>query len=339
MKYCIYIKDIKVMPYYRDMSLLDVFVGSLHDAFMDVLYDKILYVITSTIIPTDIVGPMFKLDVDIVYGNYDIILLTPNKLVAKMLNTSTLESIYKDYAVYESIPPIFKPYELYQNSNINNNILNKIILNEKLDYELYKNNRSIFERCFIHKSYNNVYNYELLEAYGDKLLAGIFADLTSNIPGIITPDQYTHIANYFQDKSYLNSIFIKLGFTDKHIYTDDNIKIDVKIKSDVIEALIGAIYIVYGYELTKNFIYNIYDKFKFLDPSNIDKYIMNKDKVDKLINMMDRDKFTVSKDKRSFIYDKDTILAYVDNPKHLYTEILQNGKLLMLIKSKYEWYI
>lgn len=95
----------------------------------------------------------------------------------------------------------------------------------------------VYQQAFVHKSINPVVNYELLEAYGDKFLAGQYMWILNSTPGIISPAQITLISNYFQDEDRLKMLAEKLGL-DKYIQTNEYSN---KIISDVMESFIGAV--------------------------------------------------------------------------------------------------
>jgi hypothetical protein len=83
-----------------------------------------------------------------------------------------------------------------------------------------------------------------MEAYGDRFLNGAYVWVLLDTPGIIIPDQVTKISLYFQDKFRLAEICDRL-FLGPYIVLGDSATMGVKIKSDVIEALIACIAITW----------------------------------------------------------------------------------------------
>jgi len=110
---------------------------------------------------------------------------------------------------------------------------------EQVD-KVMKKHSNLFVQAFTTKEFDPVFNYELLEAYGDKFLAGQFIWLLVDTPGIISPEQVTLISSYYQDRYRLEDLCIKLQL-NKYIRYGKSQKLSTKIYSDVIESLIAAI--------------------------------------------------------------------------------------------------
>lgn len=199
------------------------------------------------------------------------------------------------------------------NDTLLRSILNSQILADELGYKEYliemlsrtidptakdivSNLYYIFSRTCIHRSVNKFYNYELLEAYGDRFLAGSFARELAEVPGVLTPEQVGVISSYYQDKYRLEKVCDKLGIT-KYItvqlsdsYTEnDYVRDETKIKSDVIEALIGAIRIAWdrskmdGDNAVRKFIVSTFLPIKNIDVNNIKYYIPPQEIVTKMV--------------------------------------------------------
>lgn len=110
---------------------------------------------------------------------------------------------------------------------------------EQVD-KVMKKHSNLFVQAFTTKEFDPVFNYELLEAFGDKFLAGQFIWLLVDTPGIISPEQVTLISSYYQDRYRLEELCMKLQL-NKYIRYGKAQKLSTKIYSDVIESLIAAI--------------------------------------------------------------------------------------------------
>lgn len=97
-----------------------------------------------------------------------------------------------------------------------------------------------YAMCFVHRDLDPVVNYELMEAYGDRFLKGEYMWVLLRTPGIIRPDQVTKISSYFQDMYRLEEICDHLRLA-QYIRLPRTMRMNTKIKSDVVEALIAAI--------------------------------------------------------------------------------------------------
>lgn len=99
---------------------------------------------------------------------------------------------------------------------------------------------TLYEQAFTTKKMNPAFNYELLEAYGDRFLAGQYAWLMIKTPGIITADQVTKIGSFFQNRYALNKVCNRLRLSE-YILTAPDEPNDLDTRADVIESLIAAI--------------------------------------------------------------------------------------------------
>jgi len=128
----------------------------------------------------------------------------------------------------------------------------------KLDIPV--NNINLYLEAFTHGSYtntkNNIANYQRLEFLGDAIVdceasLYIFDNFPEYREGEMTKFRAKMIQEqtlaYFADKLNLSSYII----TGKNM---DESKINKKIKSDLFESLIGAIYIDLGHEQAKSFL-------------------------------------------------------------------------------------
>lgn len=99
---------------------------------------------------------------------------------------------------------------------------------------------SLYQQAFVTSDANPASNYELLEAYGDRFLAGQYTWLIIRTPGIISADQVTKISSHFQNRYSLEQVCDYLELTP-YIIVGENETLSTDTKSDVIEALIAAI--------------------------------------------------------------------------------------------------
>jgi len=99
---------------------------------------------------------------------------------------------------------------------------------------------SVYRQAFITKAANPSFNYDLLEAYGDRFLAGQFAWHLLEQPGIVTADQITKIGTHYQSNESIARITEALGLKD-YIVLGPGENISPKMLADIYESLIGAI--------------------------------------------------------------------------------------------------
>jgi hypothetical protein len=99
---------------------------------------------------------------------------------------------------------------------------------------------SVYRQAFITKAANPSFNYDLLEAYGDRFLAGQFAWHLLEQPGIVTADQITKIGTHYQSNESIARITEALGLKE-YIVLGPGENISPKMLADIYEALIGAI--------------------------------------------------------------------------------------------------
>ena len=137
--------------------------------------------------------------------------------------------------------------------------LNLKKLEKKINIK-FKNNKLLIQ-SLIHKSYDRVKNNEKLEFLGDRVLGlviskkllEIYPDekegiLDKKLASLVNKKKCFDVA-----KSLNLEKFILIGNSKKK-----PIKIENKIISDCCEALIGAIYLDQGFEVTENFILKIW---------------------------------------------------------------------------------
>lgn len=145
-----------------------------------------------------------------------------------------------------------------------------------------------FVKAFTHKTFlegreDAVFNYEVLEKVGDKILGAAFQFWLYDVIGEQTDSlqTYSDIEKRFVGKEFLAELADNLEIT-KWIRIV-GASLNQKIKSDVVEALIAAIsfsadkYIVQdlGIVLAKRWVYQVYNSFarERIDPKNAIKYV------------------------------------------------------------------
>ena len=131
-------------------------------------------------------------------------------------------------------------------------------------------NKNLLDRSLIHKSFNKNYNNEKLEFLGDRVIGLVISkkllSLYPNEEEGIIDKKFATLVN----KKTCAKIGIQLNLK-KHIKTGNSYKVlkssDEKILSDSCEALIGALYLDQGLNITEQFILRIWDS--FIKRSNI----------------------------------------------------------------------
>ena len=125
------------------------------------------------------------------------------------------------------------------------------------------NNLNILKKSITHKSYDSINNYEKLEFLGDRILGFVISKklielypdekegiLDKKLASLVNKNKCLEVGKFIGLEKY-----ILLG-NKSH-----KSKVENKIISDSIEALIGAIYYDCGLEASEKFILNIWKKF------------------------------------------------------------------------------
>jgi ribonuclease III len=122
-------------------------------------------------------------------------------------------------------------------------------------------NKELFDEALTHSSYANEHhhceNYERLEFLGDAVLELIVSDYlfkyTKSREGDMSKIRSSYVCEtalaYYAKKLGINH-YIKLGHGQMHNLNDT-------IIADVFEAVLGAIYLDKGYDVAKEYIYNV----------------------------------------------------------------------------------
>ncbi len=131
-------------------------------------------------------------------------------------------------------------------------------------------NKNLLERSLIHKSFDKNYNNEKLEFLGDRVIGLVISkkliSLYPNESEGVIDKKFANLVNKKTCAKISNIInlkkFIKTGNSYKNVKSSDE-----KILSDACEALIGAIYLDQGFDVTEKFILNKWEP--FIKKSNI----------------------------------------------------------------------
>lgn len=214
-------------------------------------------IISPGIIVTEKIDILLSLQVPSASPELSIIVIRPNRLISKLptlgrdvasvKNTyisngytwNTLDSIYDTRPSQSNIDVMYKNVYIPVKQNLLS-FLKKLlgtIMGEK-GSQAVDREAATYILAFTHKSVNPVSNYEMLEAYGDGFLKGAYMWVLSQTPGIVDQDQITKLSDYYGGNEILADIGERLGLI-QYIMTND--MIDLKVKGDIVESLIGAI--------------------------------------------------------------------------------------------------
>lgn len=145
------------------------------------------------------------------------------------------------------------------------NILKELQKKIKIKFK----NTSNLKKAITHKSYDSVNNYEKLEFLGDRILGLVISkkllDIYPNDKEGSLDKKLASLVN----KNRCQEIGKTLNL-DKYIFIGNkknNSKIESKIMSDCVEALIGAVYYEKGFNVTEKFILNVWKN--LINESNV----------------------------------------------------------------------
>lgn len=135
------------------------------------------------------------------------------------------------------------------------------------------NNIELYKLALIHRSAslftddNTPLNNERLEYLGDSILQAIVTDYLYIEFADANEGFMTQLRSKIVSRSSLNSLCISLGLDEYIITGGSNLKNNKHIFGDMVEAIIGAIYLDKGYEYTNRLIINfiINDKLNITD--------------------------------------------------------------------------
>lgn len=159
-----------------------------------------------------------------------------------------------------------------------------------------------FRKAFTHSTFMPqiaaqaaVFNYEILEKLGDKVLGAVFQLYLYEIMGneVTTPQPFADMDKYLMAKDELARLAEEIGLL-KWIRIDKNAVLTVKIKSDLFEALVGAIVMAsnrfiteapsIGFVLAQSWLYSIFNTHMRhrIDPQNPSKYTDSRTQINEV---------------------------------------------------------
>lgn len=116
-------------------------------------------------------------------------------------------------------------------------------------------NVALYKQAFRHSSSKNVNNNERLEFLGDSVLGTVVSEYLFKLYPFKDEGFLTQLRSRIVNRQSLNNLALKIGLNQ---YLEVNLTKDEKIKSsaygDAFEALIGAIFLDKGFNVTKQFI-------------------------------------------------------------------------------------
>lgn len=138
-------------------------------------------------------------------------------------------------------------------------------------------NRDLLKEAFTHSSFANIqnldYHYERLEFLGDSVLGLIISEYAFNKFRLESEGTLTHLKSHMVNSDSLAAITESIGLNKFLLVpvNEKNIREKKKIKENLFEAVVGAIYLDGGLEKSKNFILSKMEEAKILvsDISNV----------------------------------------------------------------------
>ncbi len=135
------------------------------------------------------------------------------------------------------------------------------IKNLKKKIKIEFNNQELLKQAITHKSFDSKNNYENLEFLGDRVLGLVLSkklfELYPNEKVGILDKKLASLVNKNKCYEIGNSLDLKKYIVTSNTKNNKN-KIENKIVSDCCEAIIGAIYLDKGFDVSKNFILNLW---------------------------------------------------------------------------------
>lgn len=123
----------------------------------------------------------------------------------------------------------------------------------------YPINQSVYQEAFTHSSLQsrnlngNIISYERLEFLGDAILGMVIADyLFSHLPHK-NEGELTQLRSKIVNRKNLNAVGVRLEL-EKYLLKNKNLLVNSNVSGNLLEALIGAIFLDKGYEITQKFI-------------------------------------------------------------------------------------
>ena len=144
-------------------------------------------------------------------------------------------------------------------------------LEQKINYTF--TDKNLLTQAFTHSSSSKHNNYEQLELLGDSLLNFLTTKWLYTKKPNYKVGKLTYVKSQIINNIFLSKIIVHLKI-GKWIICGKNVNINIKIRSDVYESLIGAIYLDSNFSTANKFfkntlIKNIYRIKKFIDYKGI----------------------------------------------------------------------
>ena len=121
-------------------------------------------------------------------------------------------------------------------------------------------NKELYKKAFTHSSVNlkdkegNTINFERLEFLGDALLSTIVAEYLFNFHPEAKEGELTKLRAKIVSRSQLNSIGKQMGLFELADISSHHKTFGENIHGNLIESLIGALFIDKGYNKTKDYV-------------------------------------------------------------------------------------
>lgn len=136
-----------------------------------------------------------------------------------------------------------------------NKISNFHLLEEKLKYNF--KNQDLLKKALTHSSVDNLENNQYLEYLGDSLLDFLVAEYLYRKYPNMREGEATQLRARIVSRWPLANLFDNFGMVDMIFIHNINLKtLSVKLKSDFIESILGAMYLDGGIEVARDFVWN-----------------------------------------------------------------------------------
>ncbi len=127
-------------------------------------------------------------------------------------------------------------------------------------FGIYPNNIHLYETALIHKSASkldsqkNLVNNERLEYLGDAILGAVIAEFLYNRYPNQDEGFLTQMRSKLVNRSFLTELTFKIGLNNYIKSNTNSTAENSHIYGDALEAIIGALYLDKGYDISKQFI-------------------------------------------------------------------------------------
>lgn len=122
-------------------------------------------------------------------------------------------------------------------------LINNFLGNDNYTEELLSDeNMIIWIKCFIHETFNYIYNYELLEFVGDKICSQKFTIYTAAKYPRLQKNEITEYHNQYMSKAHQWYLSDDLHLSDFVLADFSVFEITKKYKTDIFECFIGALF-------------------------------------------------------------------------------------------------